>query len=330
MPLLREIHGERRLGNNIISAQFKYSSYKIKMLQTNLCGIKLKNPTVLASGILGVTKESLDRIGKSGAGAVTLKSLCHEERFGNLNPTMFGYDDVFLNAVGLPGQGINSAMKDFVNLNNLSVPVIGSIYGYRVEQFGEVAKKMASLKPAMIEVDISCPHMDYGKPYYADPELTAKVTKIVKQNSGKIPISIKLSPNVYDIKEIAHAAEKAGADAITAINTATGMAIDIDARKPILANKTGGVSGPALKPIALRCVYEIYDTVKIPIIGTGGVTYGKDAIEMIMAGATAVGIGTGIYYRGIDVFKKVCDEMEDWMKKNKIKNLDEIRGCAHG
>ena len=330
MPLLREIHGERRLGNNIISAQFKYSSYKIKMLQTNLCGIKLKNPTVLASGILGVTKESLDRIGKSGAGAVTLKSLCHEERFGNSNPTMFGYDDVFLNAVGLPGQGIDSAMKDFVNLNNLSVPVIGSIYGYRAEQFGEVAKKMASLKPAMIEVDISCPHMDYGKPYYADPELTAKVTKIVKQNSGKIPISIKLSPNVYDIKEIAHAAEKAGADAITAINTATGMAIDIDARKPILANKTGGVSGPALKPIALRCVYEIYDTVKIPIIGTGGVTYGKDAIEMIMAGATAVGIGTGIYYRGIDVFKKVCDEMEDWMKKNKIKNLDEIRGCAHG
>ena len=300
------------------------------MLQTNLCGIKLKNPTILASGILGVTKESVERIGKSGAGAVTLKSLCHEERFGNSNPTMFGYDDVFFNAVGLPGQGIDSAMKDFEKLDNLSIPVIGSIYGYRIEQFGEVAKKMSSLKPAMIEVDISCPHMDYGKPYYADPELTAKVTHAVKQNAGKIPISIKLSPNVHDIKEIAHAAEKAGADAITAINTATGMAIDLDSRKPVLANKIGGISGPALKPIALRCVYEIYETVKIPIIGTGGVTYGKDAIEMIMAGATAVGIGTGIYYRGIDVFRKVCGEMEVWMKKNKIKNLDEIRGCAHG
>ena len=299
------------------------------MLQTKLCNIKLKNPTILASGILGVTKDSINRIGKSGAGAVTLKSLCHEERQGNANPTMFAYDGVFLNAVGLPGQGIDSAMKDFGRLDNLSVPVIGSIYGYRIEQFGEVAKKMASLMPAMIEVDISCPHMDYGKPYYADPELTAKVTAIVKKNAGKIPVSIKLSPNVYDIKEIAHAAEKSGADAITAINTVTGMVIDVDAKKPILDNKIGGVSGPALKSIAVRCVYEIYETVKIPIIGTGGVTYGKDAIEMIMAGATAVGIGTGIYYIGIGIFKKVCDEMIAWMKKNKINNLDEIRGCAH-
>ncbi len=299
------------------------------MLRTKICGVELRNPTVLASGILGVTKESVDRIGRSGAGAVTLKSLCHEERKGNANPTMFGYDNVFLNAVGLPGQGIDSAIKDFGRLDNLSVPVIGSIYGYEIGQFGQVTKKMASLRPALIEIDISCPHMDYGKPYYADPELTAKVVAEVKKNSGRIPVSAKLSPNVYDIKEIAHAAEKAGADAITAINTATGMAIDIDARKPILANKVGGISGPALKPIAVRCVYEIYEAVKIPIIGTGGVTYGKDAIEMVMAGATAVGIGTAVYYRGIDVFRKVCNEMVEWTKKNKIKSLDEIKGAAH-
>ena len=151
----------------------------------------------------------------------------------------------------------------------------------------------------------------------------------MKKNSGKIPVSIKLSPNVYNIKEIAKAAEKAGADAITAVNTVPGMVINVDARKPILSAKAGGVSGPALKPIAVRCVYEIYEAVKIPIIGTGGITYGKDAIEMIMAGATAVGIGTGVYYRGIGVFKKVCDEMEAWMKKNKVKSLDEIRGIAH-
>ncbi len=299
------------------------------MLKTNLCGVKLRNPTILASGILGVTKESIDRVGKSGAGAVTLKSLCHEERSGNKNPTMFGYDNVFLNAVGLPGQGIDNAIKDFKRLDNLSVPVIGSIYGYKVEQFGQVAKKMASLRPALIEVDISCPHLDYGKPYDSDPKLAAEVTKIVKKNSGKIPVSIKLSPNVHDIKEIAHAAERAGADAITAINTASGMAIDVDARKPVLANKIGGISGPALKPIAVRCVYEIYETVKIPIIGTGGVTYGKDALEMIMAGATAVGIGTGVYYRGIKVFKEVCNEMVAWMRKNKVKNLGDIRGVAH-
>ena len=299
------------------------------MLATNLCGIKLRNPTILASGILGVTKDSIDRIGKLGAGAVTLKSLCHEERIGNPNPTMFVDDGVFMNAVGLPGQGIDNALKDFKRLNDLSIPVIGSIYGYKVEQFGEVTKKMASLKSAMIEVDISCPHLDYGRPYDADPRLTAKVTKIVKKNSGKIPVSIKLSPNVHDIKEIAHAAERAGADAITAINTVTAMVIDIDTGKPILSNKIGGLSGPALKPIAVRCVYEIYETVKIPIIGTGGVTYGKDAIEMVMAGSTGVGIGSGIYYRGLNIFKKVCNEMEKWMEKNKVKNLNEIRGIAH-
>lgn len=299
------------------------------MLGVNLCGIKLKNPTILASGILGITKESVDRVGKSGAGAVTLKSLCHEERKGNKNPTMIAFEMGMLNAVGLPGQGIDNAIKDFKRLNDLPVPVIGSIYGYRIEQFGHVAKKMAALKPAMIEVDISCPHVDYGKPYYADPELTAKITKEVKKNTGKIPVSIKLSPNVYDIKEIAKAAEKAGADAITAINTTPGMVIDIDARKPILSNNIGGISGPALKPIALRCVYEIYEAVKIPIIATGGVTYGKDALEMIMAGATAVGIGTGVYYRGINVFNKVCNEMEKWMKKNKVRSLKEIRGIAH-
>jgi dihydroorotate dehydrogenase (NAD+) catalytic subunit len=316
-------------GSLVDGLKFISFTTKLKMLQTKLCNIQLKNPTILASGILGVTKESVDRIGKNGAGAVTLKSLCHEERQGNSNPAMFSYGGVFLNAVGLPGQGIDSAIKDFGRLDNLSVPAIGSIYGYKIGQFGEVAKKMASLKPAMIEVDISCPHMDYGKPYYADPELAAKVTKIVKQNTGTIPVSIKLSPNVYDVREIAHAAEKAGADAITAINTASGMAIDIDAKKPILANRIGGISGPVLKPIAVRCVYEIYETVKIPIIGTGGVTYGKDAIEMVMAGAAGIGIGTAIYYRGNDVFKKVCDEMIRWMRKNKVKSLDEIRGAAH-
>lgn len=299
------------------------------MLKTNLCKIKLNNPLVLASGVLGITKECLDRIGRVGAGAVTLKSLCHEERPGHVNPTMFNDGTAFLNAVGLSGQGIDNAVKDFKRLDDLSIPVIASIFGYKIEHFGQVAKKISKLKPAMIETNISCPNIDYGTPYFADPELATKITREVKKNSGKIPVSIKLSPNVHNIRDIAKAVEKAGADAITAINAASGMKIDIDARKPILANKIGGISGPALKPIAVRCVYEIFETVKIPIIGTGGITYGKDAIEMTMAGATTIGIGAGIYYRGIDVFKKICNEMETWMKKNRVKNLNEIRGCAH-
>lgn len=298
------------------------------MLGVNICGIKLKNPTILASGILGISKESIDKIGKSGAGAVTLKSLCHEERLGYKNPSIISFEGGMLNAVGLSGQGINNAIKDFKKLNDLSVPVIGSVFGYKTRDFEYVAKQMSKLKPALIEVDISCPHVDYGKTICSDKDLTAEVTKAVKKNT-KIPVSIKLSPNVSDIKEIAHAAERAGADAITAINAASGMVIDVDARKPVLSNKIGGISGPALKPIAIRCVYQIYETVKIPIIGTGGITYGKDALEMIMAGATAVGIGTGVYYRGIDIFKKVCDEMKKWMKKNKVNNLEEIKGVAH-
>ena len=298
-------------------------------LSVKLCGVKLSNPTILASGIAGVSKQSVSRMGKEGAGAVTLKSLCHEERLGYPNPTMFVFETGMLNAVGLPGQGIDNAVKDFKRLDDVIIPVIGSIFGYKIQQFGSVAKKMAKLKPAMIEVDISCPHIDYGQPISSSPDLIKKVTKEVKKNSSNIPVSIKLSPNVVDIKEVARAAEKAGADAITAINTASGMVIDIKAKKPTLANKYGGVSGPALRPIAVHCVYEIYETVKIPIIGTGGITYGKDAVEMIMAGATAVGIGTGVYYRGFSVFKKVCNEIQAWMKTNRVKNLNEIRGIAH-
>lgn len=299
------------------------------MLDTKICGVKLDNPTVLASGILGVTKPSLDRMGKEGAGAVTIKSLCHEERLGNANPTMFSQGEVFLNAVGLPGQGIDRALKDFKSFDDISVPVIASIYGYTVKQFGDVTKKIAALKPAIIEVNISCPNIEYGRPYDDDPELAAKVTKICKENAGKIPISIKLSPNVYDIKIMAKAVEDAGADAITAINTLTGMAINADAGMPILKAKTGGISGPALKPVAIKCVYQIYETVKIPIIGTGGVTTGKDAIEMMMAGATAVGVGTAVYHHGPAVFKKMTDEMVDWMKKNNVKNVKELIGAAH-
>lgn len=299
-------------------------------LTTNLCGIRLKNPTILASGILGITKESVDRIGKEGgAGAVTLKSVCHEPRAGYRNPSIVVFENGMLNAVGLSGQGIDNAVKDFKRLDNISVPCIGSIFGYKTKDFANVAKKMASLKPAMIEVDISCPHVDYGRPICQDAALSAEITKIVKQNAGKIPVSIKLSPHTNNIAEIARAVEKAGADCITAVNSYPGMAIDIDAGKPVLANKIGGISGPALKPIALRCVYQIYEAVKIPIIGTGGVTTGKDALEFIMAGATAVGIGTAVYYRGIDAFRKICEEMEQWMKKNKVRSLEQIRGCAH-
>src|SRR3989338_1183419 len=185
------------------------------MLNTTLCGIKLRNPTILASGILGVSKESIGRIGKSGAGAVTLKSLCHEERKGHPAPNMLVFEQGMLNAVGLPGQGIANAVKDFERLDDLPVPAIGSIFGYKIEHFGIVARKMAALKPAMIELDISCPHMSYDRPFYADADSIKKICALSKDAAGKIPISAKLSPNVHNFAELAKAAEEGGADCIT-------------------------------------------------------------------------------------------------------------------
>ena len=170
---------------------------------------------------------------------------------------------------------------------------------------------------------------EFGKPFATDPELASEVTRIVKKNSG-VPVIVKLSPNVGNIKEIAQAVEKAGAAIINAINTAgPGMVIDIRTAKPVLANKAGGMSGPAIRPIAVRCVYDIYEAVKVPIIGTGGVTYGKDAVEMIMAGASAVGIGTAVYYRGLDVFKKVAGEIEEFMEKEGYARIKDMAGIAH-
>jgi dihydroorotate dehydrogenase (NAD+) catalytic subunit len=302
------------------------------MLGTRICGIKLENPSVLASGILGVTGSSLCYVAQHGAGAVTTKSIGIEERKGHPGPIVIEWEKGLINAVGLSSQGIEEAAEEVkYAVSNCTAPVIASIFAPTTKQFGEVAKLISEVKPHLIEVNISCPNVEaeFGKPFGTDPEVSADVVKIVKKNTS-IPIIVKLSPNVSNIKVIAKAVEKAGANAICAINTVgPGMVIDIDAGKPILSNKVGGVSGPAIKPIAVKAVYDIFDTVKIPIIGTGGITYGRDAIEMIMAGATCIGIGTGVHYRGVDVFRKVCDEIQEFLDKNNY-SLKDIRGMAHG
>ncbi|MDO8740291.1 MAG: dihydroorotate dehydrogenase [Candidatus Woesearchaeota archaeon] len=302
------------------------------MLSTKLCGIKLDNPTILASGILGVTASSLINAANNGAGAVTTKSISLEERKGHSNPVIVTFEGGMINAVGLSSPGIENGIEEVKEFKKRSkTPIIASIFASKTAEFGEAAKRISEAKPDLIEVNISCPNVEaeFGKLFAADAKVAASVTEIVK-NSTKIPVFVKLSPNVSNIKEIAKAVEAAGADGITAVNTAgPGMVIDIKTAKPILHNKMGGISGAALRPIAVRCVYDIYETVKIPIIGTGGITNGRDAVEMLMAGATAVGIGSGVYYRGIDVFKKVCSEIEEFMKKEGYKNLKEIIGKAH-
>jgi dihydroorotate dehydrogenase (NAD+) catalytic subunit len=300
-------------------------------ISVNLCGIKLANPTVLASGIVGISRASLSLAARGGAGAVTTKSLSIEVRKGHPAPIILTYAGGMINSVGYSNPGIDNVGDEFSDLSSVGVPVIGSLTGRNEDDYKVLAEKAAALDFSAIEVVLSCPHTPgYGTMAgLSTPEKTEAVTRIVKEKS-KVPVFVKLSPNVMGLVELAKAAEAAGADAITAVNTAgPGMMIDVMSRKPILGGKIGGLSGHALRPIAVRCVYEISEAVKIPIIGTGGVYTGQDAIEMVMAGATAVGMGSSVYDRGIDVFKKVCQEMKKFMDAGKIKSLDEIRGAAH-
>jgi len=301
------------------------------MLETDFLGMKMKNPTVLVSGILGTGAELLKRVAvEGGAGAVTMKSIGPVERLGHANPSVIEWEHGLLNAVGLPAPGYSNMEEEWKALEKRDFPIIASIYGANVDEFAMVAKNVALKKPDAIEVNISCPNTkEHGQIYGVNEEASHEVISAVKKGIGEMPLIAKLTPQAYNIAAIAASCEKAGADAISAINTVAGMCIDIDARRPVLFNRFGGISGPAVKPVGIKCVYQIFESVKIPILGIGGISNGRDAIEYVQAGATALGIGSGVKYRGIDVFKKVCSEMEQWMKENKVGSLDEIRGCAH-
>jgi len=300
-------------------------------LSTELLGLRMKNPTVLAAGFLGISGELLVRVVEEGAGAVTMKPAGPYEREGNANPCVIEWNHGLANCVGLPSPGYRNMEDEWSEIKKAGIPYIAGIYGGSVDEFVEVAKFVAGKKPPLIEVNISCPNTnEHGQIFGTEPESAAEVIGAVKRVCGKVPVMAKLTPNTHKFIEVAKACEEAGADALSAINTlGPGMFIDIEARKPVLSFKTGGLSGAAVRPIAVRCVYQLYENVKVPIVGMGGVENGKDAIEMVMAGATCVGIGSAIHKCGLGVFKKVCTEMESWMDANNVKNLEEIRGSAH-
>ena len=284
---------------------------------------------MLASGIMDEDAGSMQRIIECDAGAIVTKSIGLDAREGYPNPTVIELNHGILNAMGLPNPGIDHYCQEIRQLKNSKTPVIGSIYGANTREFIELGKKMEDYDVSALELNLSCPHAkSYGLEVGCDPKLVQEVTSSIKEKVG-IPIFVKLSPNVTNIIEIAIAAEEGNADAIVAINTVKGMKIDLELEKPILSNKIGGYSGKAIKPIGIRCVYEIAKSVDIPIIGVGGVTTGEDALEYIMAGASAVQIGSGVYYRGIDIFKKICSEIEQLMKEYGYKKLTEIIGVAH-
>lgn len=304
------------------------------VLNVSLGNLELRNPLILASGVMGTSPGLLKRIALGGAGAVTAKSCGLWPREGHPNPVMVEWDHGLLNAIGLTNPGVDEEVKQLIQarrlLQPLNVPVIASIFAGTEEAFGEVAAKVAESQPALIEVNISCPnvHDDFGLPFAANAKSAAGVTASVKAAVPIIPIAIKLAPNVPDIARIARAVVDEGADVITAINTMPGMIIDIDAAQPVLHNRTGGISGPALKPIALRCVAEIAKEVSVPIIGTGGVLTGRDAVEMLMAGATAVGVGSAYWYRGPEAFKLIREEMSEIMVQKGFNKIDDLIGRA--
>jgi len=302
-------------------------------LEVDIIGLKLKNPTILASGFLGVSGKIMKRVAKSGAGAVTTKSIGLEARTGHPNPSVIDFGFGIMNAIGLSNPGYKNFGDEIKIAKESGVPVIASIFGNNPEDFVTVAQGVEKYGPDAIELNISCPNLKkgeiLGELIGKDPDLSYDVVKAVKENV-KLPIITKLTPNVNDIRVIAKAIERAGTDAISAINTlGPGMLINIHVGRPVLANKFGGVSGPAIHPIAVKCVYDIYETVKVPIIGIGGISDGINAVEMMMAGASAIGIGSAIYYRGIDVFKKVSDEMIEFLDSHNYSNVKEIVGMAH-
>jgi dihydroorotate dehydrogenase (NAD+) catalytic subunit len=296
----------------------------------------LPTPLVLASGILGTEAELMARVARSGAGAVTAKSCSLGPRIGHPNPTVVAWEHGLINAVGLANPGVEAEVEELVRTKDLLRPLgaalVASVFADTIENFARVAARVAEAGPDLIEVNISCPnvHDEFGTPFAADAAASAEVTAAIKEAvAGLAPVLVKLSPNVADIVTIARAVERAGADGITAINTLTGMVIDVHARHPILANRTGGLSGPAIRPLAVRCVYEIYQAVDLPIVGTGGVSSGRDAVEMIMAGATAVGVGSAVYGEGPEAFRRICDEMDALMFDLGYGQVEEMRGAAH-
>lgn len=298
-------------------------------LSVNLCGLRLRNPTMLAAGILDETPASMANAARAGAGAVVTKSIGKEPNPGHPNPCVVELPFGLLNAMGLPNPGANAFVEVVRETKKTGVPVIASVYGSTEEDFYELCGSMEGAGASAVELNLSCPHAKgYGAEIGSDPYVIQAICRRARRGL-KIPILAKLTPNTSSIADLAMAAQVGGASAVVAINTLKGMSISPEARMPILANRFGGLSGPAIRPVGVRCVYEIYERIKIPIIGVGGISNASDALEYIMAGASAVQIGTAIWKEGLDVFGKVNEGILKFMAENGFSRVKEMVGIAH-
>ena len=296
-------------------------------MSVNIAGVEWKNPVTVASGTFGSGEEFSEFVDLNRLGAVTTKGVANVPWAGNPTPRVAEVYGGMMNAIGLQNPGIDLfCERDIPYLKNFDTKIIVNVCGHAPEEYLAVVERLANEPIDMMEINISCPNVNagflaFGQDAHNVEKLTAQIKKIAKQ-----PIIMKLTPNVTDITEIAKAAEAGGCDALSLINTITGMKIDIHRRKFVLANKTGGMSGPAIKPVAVRMVYQVSHACKLPIIGMGGILTGEDAIEMMMAGATMVSVGTANFHNPRATME-VLDGMKAYMERYHIEDINEIIGC---
>lgn len=296
-------------------------------LAIKLAGISLRNPVMVASGTFGYGEEYAELVDLNRLGAVVAKTITLKPRLGNEPPRIVETASGILNSIGLQNVGIDAFINEKLPFfREYNVPLIVSIAGETIDEYVQLAKTLGREKIAALELNLSCPNIKYKKKlmFAQDPQATHQVVSRVRKATS-LPLMVKLSPNVTDIASIAKVCEEAGADGVSLINTFTGMAIDVESREPILRQITGGLSGPAIKPIALRMVYEVHKAVKIPIIGIGGIMTAGDALEFIIVGAKAVAIGTGNFVDPLTPIK-IIDGIREYMIKNKIEDIKSIVG----
>lgn len=297
-------------------------------MKVDLCGVTLKNPVMTASGTFGAGEEYSEFVDLNKLGAVVTKGVANVPWEGNPTPRVAEVYGGMLNAIGLQNPGIDLFIeRDIPFLKQYDTKIIVNVCGHTTEEYVEVVKRLAEQPVDMLEINISCPNVkEGGIAFGQNPKMVENITKEIKKYAAQ-PVIMKLSPNVTDITETARAAEAGGADALSLINTLTGMKIDIDRRKFVLANKTGGMSGPAVHPVAVRMVYQTAQAVGIPIIGMGGIMNAEDAIEMILAGATAVSVGTA-NFTNPKVTEEIVEGIAAYMEKYQVSDIKELVGAV--
>ena len=292
-------------------------------------GKEISTPLTLASGILGISFSSLQRVIRDGAGMVTTKSLSIEPRIGHEGPVIAEFEGGLINSVGLTNPGIAEGLEEVEKFHaGIDGVVIVSVFGANAAEFVQLSKAVNESSADILELNLSCPNVadEFKRPFALMPDKITEIVSAVKAVST-IPVLAKLSPNANDISAIAKLTEDAGADGLTMINTlGHGMVIDAVAKRPVLRNNFGGISGPCIKPLAIKLIHDAYKVVDIPILGTGGVSTGLDAIEMMMAGASAIGVGSAVYDHGLDVFKTIRDEMVTFMEVHGYAQYSDLIG----